>query len=264
MLNKNKRLNLVLVLLVVLGISSCQHVISVKSEWEAGKTVVDGNHVEWENELVDFELAGIKAGFRNDSDYLYICFCTEDSKLQERIKLEGMKVWIDYSGGQEKRKGIMILPQNGNFPRRLPEIKPDFKDDKIKTNRMMPTEEGLNELENSKAFWIPRDKEEPDRAFLEINSGSHGRFLVYEIKIPLVYSKSFSKILGVGFEISGRRGGPKGMPDKFPGGPNKMGGKPPMPQGSENIGKGMGPGRRPEGESETFEIWAKVSLVKEK
>lgn len=71
------------------------------------KTItIDGNSVEWENDLEFFEDQTMGVGIANDEKNLYFCAVTSDDELHRQLVLRGLNIWLDSEGGKTKDYGI--------------------------------------------------------------------------------------------------------------------------------------------------------------
>ena len=90
--------------------------------WQSTPIVVDGNGKDWPSPYPEYDSkAMLGYAVSNDKDNLYITVETGDQATQLKILHEGLTVWIDKNGGNEKTMAI-------NYP--LPD---DYKSNKTKS-----------------------------------------------------------------------------------------------------------------------------------
>ncbi len=253
-------------------------IIKTKSVWLKSDIEINGSINDWEEIPVISTDDDNTFNFKlcNDNDYLYTVFYSRNLHLSGQIKTMGLKLWVDSTGGKNKKRGL--------FFRGGPELS--------KKRDLAPPEEHFE----GKVMQFPtgdipfgKDKfavinNEGDEYFI-LQDGTNGPAigysisngtLIYEFKIPLRVKELESFAIGAkpGDEISiclELQGGEKseGM-----GGRQRPQGGPPgrMNMVNEQIGGGMppggggGPGRgRPPGgeppEETKKEVWIKIHLA---
>jgi hypothetical protein len=67
---------------------------------------VDGVDTDWQDRLQYVESAGLSVAATHDADYLYLVLATSDRALQGAILRRGLTLWLDGSGGSERRLGL--------------------------------------------------------------------------------------------------------------------------------------------------------------
>jgi hypothetical protein len=251
---------------------------------------VDGDAEDWTNALSYVSSAHIFVGFVNDRDDLYVCMTKEVEEARPRAPfgaMGGLTVWIDPSGGTEKRMGIR-LGGGGRPPeerqdreaRRRPEEEPSARG--AGEGRPPGMAEGLEIIGPNGNVLKKMSFEEASTAGLEVKTVLSGGSFVLEMKIPLkatdvlpmAVGSGDGGVVGVGFLSS--RSGEKGRPGRppgedtggrggYPGGggmPGGMGGIGGM-GGMGGRGGGMGGGRRPNMNPDiqkNLKVWTKVKL----
>jgi len=255
--------------LIAVGFSACSTftTFETQSPFRKQPIVIDGKADDWQGDLYVVENERFLAGFLNDQDYLYMCLFTEDNFTRGLMLIQGLTVWFDPQGKQNKAFGIRY-PLGGPIKlspsavgeergaEALDNVTPQaFADFEIvtfeetKSRERVPNREMIQKLPVAEAKGIE----------MKLNSSS-GR-LVYELKIPLVKSEQNpiavgaqpGKSIGVGFE-TGRLEQPRAAeknPREFPGG--GMGG------GGGRGGMGGYGGRG--GMIEGIKVWATVKLA---
>jgi hypothetical protein len=68
--------------------------------------MIDGSDSEWESAKASFEKEKVSIGFYNDMKFLYLCLVPLDRSTLAAILDEGLTVWFDPKGGNEKTFGI--------------------------------------------------------------------------------------------------------------------------------------------------------------
>jgi hypothetical protein len=240
-----------------------------KSDWGDQKIIIDGKSDDWSGMLSYVQGYNVSVGFRNDQDNLFICLIAEDLVTRNQIMRQGLTVWFDPKGGQEKIIGIKfpIGMQSADRPR---------PGEPEKQNETFDEDPGeyLTELEIIGPEKDQRKKMERGEAKgIEIHAQVSSGMLVYELRIPLARSEqsiyavgsSRGKIVGVGFETaeldrSEMPGRPS--PGRPGGGGMPGGGRPPM-GGSRGRGGMEGFGTKPD-LPKPLKIWAILQLASEK
>ena len=250
--------------------------LETKSVWPGKNINIDGSIDEWEEIPVISDDDDNTFNFKlcNDNDYLYTAFYSKDINLGGQIKMTGVKLWVDSTGGKNKKRGLLF--SGGPEPSEMrdstpPEIRSG--DERMRFpggNRSMYMES----IKKDK-FAVINDKGDSDPISKDgingpaIEYGISNGTLIYELRIPLREKglESFAIRANPGDEISfcleiqgggkpeSMRGGhmPEGRP---PGGGDMPGGGMPPPGGG---GPPRG-GRPPEG-SQKEEFWIKIILA---
>jgi hypothetical protein len=278
MFEKSKPKNLwgfltITALILILGCSGGMS--ETKSVWLKSNINIDGSIVDWEeipvvsaddNGVFNFKLC-------NDNDYFYATFYSRNLHLGGRIKTMGMKLWIDSTGGKNKKTGL--------FFRGGPEFS-EMRDSTLPEKRFGGKRMGFpgedRPIEREKFAVI---NNEGDADFI-LKDGSNGPAieygisngtLIYELKIPLRVKGLENFAIGAGpgdvvslcLELQGGGGRPEGMrgerPKGFGGGRDMIreqigdGGMPP---------RGGMPGEMPppgRSKSSEKEMWIKIHLA---
>ncbi len=160
----------------------------LRSTWNRGNIVVDGNYGDWANDsLVYFDRPSMFIGASNDENHLYLMIRTVDSRAQMKVMRLGITLWVEPPGQPEKRWGIHYpvgLPDHGIpiFGTRAPE-EPDSE-----FLRKMEEMTGIMELlgpeDGQRVETVPGTPEGTDygvRAAIRDTSG----VIVYELRLPL-------------------------------------------------------------------------------
>lgn len=160
---------------------------------------IDANLDDWDVPLTNFAQEGIRAGFKNDDENLYIALMFNDQQLIRQIKMSGLQIWFDDKCSKEKKTGIKYpigmqgkMPDGGMPdrdrsmpPDQLPEIKFDIND-RLEELRLIST----NDI-NGSAINIRKTNQ------IEIALKYENYTLKYEIKIPY---KKIDNLLGLNID----------------------------------------------------------------
>ncbi len=260
---------------ILLNTGCSDKTLKTKSIWLENNINIDGLITDWEEIPVISTDDDNTFNFKlcNDNDYLYMTFYSRDINLGGQIKKKGVKLWVDSTGGKNKKRGLLFSggPEMSKMrDSTLPEVRSKGKEMRLTGgNRSMDMESmGKDKFAviNDNGDSDPISKDGTNGPAIEY--GISNGILIYELKIPLRFKRleSFAIRANPGDEISfcleiqgggkpeGMRGGhrPEGGP---PGGRN-------MPQGGGG-GSGGGPprGERPPGNSQKKEIWIKIHLA---
>jgi hypothetical protein len=215
----------------------------------------------------------ITVGVQNDNEYLYLQITVPDRRKQRQIAFQGLTVWLDYQGGDERRFGIHYplpgdrpmfgeRPGSGDGP---PE-RPAGED--IDTAALTPvTLSDEIEIIGPMAGEHHRLRMSETRGVLVKLDNSDG-VMRYNVTVPL--ADNGDHLYGIGTHAGGMIGlgieSGGGTPGGRGGGP-RMGG-----EGGRGMGGGMGGGygRRggggraagdEQGRPEPIKFWGKVQLA---
>src|SRR6266404_1172777 len=85
-----------------------------KSHWRMQEIVIDGNNAEWQDSLTYFlEDKQTSVGFLNDDHYLYVCLISANRDLQRQAMRQGLTLWFDREGNEEKKFGMRCPLRSG-------------------------------------------------------------------------------------------------------------------------------------------------------
>jgi hypothetical protein len=100
-----------LVLALALASLACASPPQIESNWPSRDLAIDGAYSEWAGQLVRIdESRSVALGVANDRSNLYLCLVTRDLEVQTLIERVGFTLWIDPSGGTDKRIGLRVAP----------------------------------------------------------------------------------------------------------------------------------------------------------
>lgn len=260
--------------------------LEMKSKWREQEIIVDGKSDDWVGILQYVEEKNISVGVQNDDNFFYMCMIIDEPQLRNQIMAQGLRLWFDPEGGDEKAFGI-------KYPIGLGMMRPGREFTEEERERMR--EPGRPQNEDSDMD-PERHQQEFERSLAELEILSAGidegirisvgeangieiklkmynAQVVYECKIPLLSSRGRPYVIkaqsgdaiGVGLEspqidmqamrdrIGGRMpdGGGRGGGGMIGGGRGGMGGMP--------GGRGGRGGNRQT--PEELKVWASVHLA---
>jgi hypothetical protein len=271
--------------LAIPAMSGCSSTPQIASRWRTETVTIDGRNGDWESVPSLAEKDKFTVAVEHDSDYVYLCFTTQDRGTQMQFMGAGLIVWFDPDGGTKKVFGI-------NFPLGRKEGGPPLMEDRGMKDPGSggdpPAMTGIPEQGMSSMDILGPDGGDRYRLSTVEHSGiqvkigrGEQRALVYELKVPLRTSKGHVYAVGarpgvpVGIGIvtpdteremkrkgSDRTGPPEGMEGGHGGPPGGIGGGSGGPPGGRGggpggRGHGGGPGERPE----PLDFWMKVTLT---
>jgi hypothetical protein len=265
--------NIFTIIFLILIHGCSDKMLKIGSAWLNNDIKIDGSLVDWEEiPVVSTDNNGV-FNFKvcNDNDYLYMAFYSRNLRLGGQIKMMGMKLRIDSTGGKNKKVGLFFRG-GPELSRKRDSTLPEehFGGKRI----TFPGENGPIEREK---FAVINDKGDADFISKDgangpaIEYGISNGVLVYELKIPLrvkglenfAIGASPGDIVSLCLELQGGKGRPEGMRRRPPEG---FGGR--MDIIGEQIGEGMPGGRMPGGmsppermESSKSEMWIKIHLA---
>jgi hypothetical protein len=242
-------------LTLALYLVGCASSINIGSRWgnnDVQQTEQRGIYVKDQNIVVDV---------LNDNEYLYLTVGVSDRIKQRQVAFQGLTIWFDYQGGDEKRFGI-------HYPVRAE--RPQYEGGQPDPERMRDTSWTFPENFSDELEILGPMEGEHHRmhmveakgidAKIQNNSGT----LVYSLKVPLLDNGQHSyaigakagTAIGIGIEtgtfIQGERGGvPRGGGGR--GGRGGFGGR-------GRGGEGM-PSEEFRASREPIKFWAKVQLA---
>jgi hypothetical protein len=183
-------------LVIMLAALACGgRVYVVKSFSPPGEVAIDGIAEEWQGALSFIEEEELFVGFLNDQNDLYVCLKAGDERSPARLMRQGLTVWFDPAGGNNKVFGIRY-PLGGPPGAWNRERMVDQPDGAQETrSRRLSDEIEILRAENESPEILTLDQAKKEG--LEVKASiSEGAF-VYELKIPLVTSKKSPLGLGV-------------------------------------------------------------------
>lgn len=254
MKNLSNIIPLFAILLITLFLSSCSSVKEITSSPAPGKIIIDGNPLEWENQLKYIEDQKCAVGFMNDNEYVYLCLETSDRSKIMKILSFGLTSWVEPNDG--KILGIKYPMQVSvdRIKMRPPE-KGQFQN--------MEDPEGMNKrveelLLNQRELQIVNEDDFPLYAYpvndplgFQVALGLSMGKLVYELRIPYGANAAAPIIINAY--------GGENLIIKFETGKFSM----PETGTRGGMGGGMRPGGRPSGDmTSPFELKLNIKLAK--
>ena len=80
--------------------------IRMESSYRHDPVTIDGSEVDWKDNLAFVEDLRSYVGLRNDDQYLYVCFITQDRATSRLLLGAGLTLWFDPTGGKQHHLGI--------------------------------------------------------------------------------------------------------------------------------------------------------------
>ena len=161
--------------------------IEMTSQWNQHDIEIDGIDLEWSGSYKFLEDEKAVIGARNDSTYLYLVFKTVDNQTMQKIIGNGLTLWIDPSGEEEKSFGIQypIGMMDWNKSQLYDPVDwgtPDEREKRLKEKSKIM----LNELEIITPVGRSQHKYSMSNPYgIELAIKDTIGTLVYELKIPL-------------------------------------------------------------------------------
>ena len=199
--------------LIAILISGCNDNL-INSVWRTNEIKIDGNDSDWGNSLTYVKNSNLLFGIQNDDKYLYLCLATNDQDLQAKIMRLGLTVWFDTTGGDNEIFGIKyplsfqdLDHSNFNFNKSETPSTDEHNFNRENINeRMLMRQTDVEILGKNKNDYTRIGLSELKGIEIKVNIKNY-RF-VYEMKIPLAYSKvtpyaintDTSKTIGIGLE----------------------------------------------------------------
>jgi hypothetical protein len=243
-------------------ISGCSSSVDLMSRWRAGDlpaTEQRGVYVKDQNIVVDV---------MNDDDYLYLTVGVSDRMKQRQIVFQGLTVWFDYQGGDDKRFGVRY-PLRTDRPG-YGEERPDrgqLRDSSWTFPENFPDELDLLGPAEGEHHRLGMSETKGIEARVQNNSGT----LVYTLKVPLMDTGGHlyaigahaGTTIGLGIETGGSLQGQGGGRPRGEGGGGegrgRMGGRGGF--GGRGRGGEGGGGDQYRSAREPMKFWAKVQLA---
>lgn len=104
-MNNKYLISLIVIILISLLVLGCKD-IEIKSIWSEKNISIDGTDHEWSGSYTFVGDEKVAIGAQNDNDYLYLVFKTIDRQVKQKVIGNGLTIWIDPDGGEEKSFGI--------------------------------------------------------------------------------------------------------------------------------------------------------------
>ncbi|MDH5744115.1 MAG: hypothetical protein OEZ52_11255, partial [Candidatus Aminicenantes bacterium] len=232
---------LVVLFLSFLMQSGCSS-LELESAWRDREIVVDGKGDDWLGAKYYFEDVNISLGLLNDDRFLYVCMDVENPMLRAQIMRQGLTLWLDPKGGKEKSFGIRFpLGRQGSG-----RLTRESMDEQNREEMIERFEQSLTDLEILGPGKNEIKKMAVEEATgIEIKLEASTRWLVYELKIPLIPTEEHPYAIGtkagdsIGIGLEAPEIDMSAMRDRLGGG---MGGGGRMPGEGGRGGMGGGPG----------------------
>ena len=255
------------------------------STWRDHTIVINGKYTDFGNATAYYdEGKKVTLSLYNDNDFLYICLISRNHKMESQLMDSGFLAWFDPDGGKKKVIGIrfplgmktmgMSLAEGGrsreDWESKEDETGAEEEKDRAAARRRqrdfdkrLEAVEGLQEEVEiitgpDKAGRIKLSLEDAAKQGIEAKTGRQNGYFVYALKVPLIKTSQHQyaigskkeRLIGLGMEIASPD---IGTPEKGAG-HDKPSEEDSMPQ-RRGSGGWM---------SEGFQLWATVTLVREK
>ncbi len=255
----------IILLFAIFSLISCT-TFNQESNTVSKTITIDGNLEDWDVPLTYYSREGVRAGFKNDAEYIYIALIINDQNTIKQIKMSGLEIWLDDKGNSDKKIGIkypigivktmygynpsktgMTDSKNNGMRTGAAQIEFDYND-RLEELRLIRESDSDGEIINLN---------KTDRISLAIKYENYS--LKYEIKIPFKnpdnlfgFNIDFTKDLSVGLitekpEIKSSKR-PSGM--KMLGDPENTGAMGEPPPNSEDYST-----------AKSLDLWINVKLL---
>lgn len=105
MFSLSRKRRLFLVLASAVFVTACKEV-KLESRFRDRHIKIDGAYADWEGALTPLEGEQASVGLLNDDDFLYICLVTDNPQVRRQVVGQGLILWFDPTGGEEKKFGV--------------------------------------------------------------------------------------------------------------------------------------------------------------
>jgi len=185
---------------------SCSSSQDYSSKWANEPVPTDGSGDNWKNKTTYFKDGSLLLGVQNDGQYLYLALTTSDRQSKMQILMQGLEVWFDPTGGNNKTIGIKYpigARESGlsNLHRNENETGTDNNNQPGNNWADQLTEYAINSttLEILGPGEDDKNKMElKDASGIELKLGSANDVLIYEMKIALRPDSSNTYSIGLG------------------------------------------------------------------
>jgi hypothetical protein len=265
-------------ILLLAMVNGCSSLPQFASRQCTKPIIVDGDKDEWIGAPAYINKENtIAVSICHDAEYLYLCLTSQDPETQMQIMRNGLTIWFDKKGSNNKTFGI-------NFPLAK---KMDSPPPAANRERMRDPEEARKMMEQSLFELEIVGEKETDRYRLAVNNEEGIRakidrgednLLIYELQVPFKKTPQHpnaieladGSFVGLGVEagtMENSQGKKRSERGDKPGGHDGNG--PPSDGGGMELGGGGPPGGsrmsqgRPQGSGEKTEIlkmWWKVKM----
>jgi len=184
-------------LFVLMG---CGSSLQIDSKWRTKEVIIDGKNTEWEGGVYLKDLNAV-VNIYNDSQNLYLGIISPDKQLAKKIMMNGLTVWIDRTGSDDKNFGVHFpigmfnqdAPAAFGMKEAEEKENPDKNDDGEERMRQPPPtmkdemfDRGLTEYE----ILVSGGKLESriqsvEKNGIEVKMGHDEDKILYELKMPL-------------------------------------------------------------------------------
>ncbi len=175
---------------IILTFNSCGDV-ELTSTWRNNEIKIDGNRLDWKDNIKFLKDEGVGVGILNDNHNLYLCLTLNDQSKMFPILRNGFTVWFDSPNNDKKTIGIEypLSKKSGDISRRL------NREDMGEGQNFNPQNMINRIIKNQKEFLVVNKDKFPltehwigSDSTIQVKMGFHDYQLVYELKIPLADS----------------------------------------------------------------------------
>ncbi len=187
----------------------CSSSSQIASQWTDEKPAVDGKKSGWTASQVGIDDKGTSVGVVNDKAFLYLSLISTNDDLQNLTRRQGLTLWFEAKGGEDKKFGIHYPVRSRQFGR--------FSGDRDGGEEQAtygplggdadnveicgPGEDDRHEMSKAEATGI------------DVRYRISRDTLVYELKVPLADNGKYpfaigttaGALIGVGIEAGGRQ-----------------------------------------------------------
>ncbi|MBN1291699.1 MAG: hypothetical protein JXB48_07650 [Candidatus Latescibacteria bacterium] len=211
---KPKRLVLLLLLftLTIPLLAGCREP-KLESRWKNRDIVIDGDDSDWGNYIEFYdENTRIDLSLLNDNSDLYIKLDSRNKMLNRQIMSLGFTVWFDPKISKDKKFGIhfplgmrddMMPMQDDMMSSPIPrggEIPGMKEESELFTKRIEEMQREVEVIVPGKSERLTMSVAEAESSGISVKMSMPKGNLIYEIKIPLVSSKTCPYAIGANFE----------------------------------------------------------------
>ncbi|UCE05680.1 MAG: hypothetical protein JSW07_19130, partial [bacterium] len=182
----------------------------IQNQWLDQEIVIDGKYEDWEgiNQNI-LEDQNIVVGLANDENNLYLMFRGNDNRMERRIRMMGVTVWLNKEGKKKKDFGILYTGSTDLHVSYRPEINssdPRNQQMEQRMQRMMETRR--QHLPKPGMIMIIQGDERTERNEFMLEgpaagSASQNGVFCYEFKMPIPISPELGNEVKLGLELGG-------------------------------------------------------------
>lgn len=274
-------------------IAGCGSSMEILSKWKTQSITIDGKNTEWEGGVY-LKDANAVLNVYNDASFIYLGIISSDRQLARKIIMNGLTVWLDRNGSEDKDFGIHFPLGAMNQDMPVPEGDDENSDrpEKMGNPGMMGNPERMDEMfmKGMAEYEIMGKGGKPESRLqilekngIEVKIGRADDKFVYELKMPMkifgdilyAVGTDTGKTISLGFETGTidleKMKSRMGQGKKHDRGGEQDGnamGDDPQSMGAGPMGggrpQGGGMGRNSSDAQKAVSFWAKVHLASAK